>query len=70
MAIQLDPLVSEFATQEEADSYKLWFRAKVQASLRQADDPATPRHTTDEVMRRMDAVIQAAEIKHAQRRLA
>lgn len=70
MVIQLDPLVSEFATQEEADSYDLWFRAKVQASLRRADDPSVPRHTTDEVMRRMDAVIQAAEIKHAQRRLA
>jgi hypothetical protein len=33
---KLDPIVSEFATQEEADEYDAWFRKKVQASL---DDP-------------------------------
>ena len=32
----LDPLISEFASQEEADSYDAWFRAKVQEAL---DDP-------------------------------
>ncbi len=70
MAAQFDPVFSEFPSQEEADSYDLWFRAKVQGSLRRADDPTTPRHSTDEVMRRIDTVIQAAETKRAQRRLA
>ena len=30
---QLDPLISEFATQADADSYDTWFRAKVQEAL-------------------------------------
>ncbi len=32
----LSPIVSEFDTQEQADSYDHWFRAKVQAAI---DDP-------------------------------
>ena len=70
MPTPLDPLVSEFATQEDADSYDIWFRAKVESALHRADDPTTPRHTTDAVLRRMDAVIKATEIKHTLRRLA
>lgn len=70
MAAKLHPIVSEFSTQEDADSYDLWFRSKVEASLRRADEPSTPRYTSDEVTRRMDVVIQAAQVKHAQRRLA
>lgn len=35
------------------------------ASLAKADDPQTPRYSTDEVMRRMDAIIQAAHGQHA-----
>lgn len=66
----LDPLISEFDTQEHAASYDLWFRAKVEQSLAKANDPSTPRYTTDEVMRRMDKIIKAAEAKHAARRLA
>ncbi len=65
-----DSIVSEFSTQSEADAYDQWFRAKVAASLRRADDPNTPRFTTDDVMRRMDSVIQSAQAKHGQRRLA
>lgn len=65
-----DPIVSEFETQEQADSYDRWFRAKVEQSLAKANDPGTPRYTTDEVMRRMDKIIKAAEAKHAARRLA
>ena len=63
MPTPLDPLVSEFANQEDADSYNIWFRAKVESALHRADDPTTPRHTTDAVLRRMDAVIKATEIK-------
>ena len=66
----LSPIVSEFETQEAADSYDHWFRAKVEASLRLADDPSTPRYSTDEVVRRMAQVIKAAETKHAPRHLA
>jgi hypothetical protein len=60
----LHPLVSEFSTQEEAVSYDRWFRAKVEQSIVDANDPASPRYTTDEVMHRMDKLIKAAEAKH------
>ncbi len=66
----LDPLVSEFETETQARSYDRWFRAKVEQSLAKANDPATPRYTTDEVMGRMDAIIKTAETKHAAHRLA
>ena len=66
----LSPIVSEFDTQEAAESHDQWFRARVEASLRLADDPSTPRHSTDEVVRRMGQVINAAEAKHAPSRLA
>lgn len=49
MKAVLDPIVSEFATQEAADDYDQWFRTKVQEAL---DDPrqGIPH---DEVARRM-----------------
>jgi hypothetical protein len=46
MANDLSPIVSEFATQEEADAYDAWFRAKVEASIN--DPSASIPH--DEVM--------------------
>jgi hypothetical protein len=70
MVAKLHPIASEFATQEDADRYDIWFRAKVETSLLQADDPSTPRHTADAVAQRLDAVIKAAQVKHAQCRLA
>ena len=45
----LSPIVSEFETQEAADSYDLWFRAKVQQAL----DETRPGIPHDEVARRM-----------------
>ena len=30
---KLDPLISEFGSQEEADDYDRWFRAQVEAGL-------------------------------------
>jgi hypothetical protein len=66
----LDPLISEFETQEQTVGYDQWFRAKVEQSLAKANDPSTPRYTTDEVMRRMDTIIKAAETKQAAHRLA
>ena len=50
----LDPLISDFATQEEADSYDAWFRTKVQAAL-ESDKPGIPH---DEVMAKMWAAIE------------
>lgn len=66
----LDPIISEFETADQAVSYDRWFRAKVAQSLAKADDPHEPRYSTDEVMRRMDKIIKAAEAKHAAHRLA
>lgn len=53
---KLDPIVSEFETEEQAAEYDRWFRERVKASI---DDPgeSIPH---DEVMRRMDAIIEAA----------
>lgn len=33
MPTKLDPIVSEFATQEQADSYDRWFRSTVESSI-------------------------------------
>ena len=60
MNTPLSPIVSELETQQAADSHDTWFRAKVAASLRAADNPTTPRYSTDDVARRMAQVIKAA----------
>ena len=52
----LDPIVSEFATEEAASSHDLWFRAKVRASL----DDTRPSVPHDEAMARVRATIKAA----------
>ena len=49
------PIVSEFATPEEAAAYEEWLRAKVAASL--ADDRPPVPH--DEAMARARAIIEA-----------
>lgn len=59
MSAQLSPIVSEFETQEQADSYDRWFRAKVKASL---DDPR-PSIPHDQVMAEMEAIIEQAEAR-------
>lgn len=61
-AKQLDPIISEFETEEQAASYDRWFRAKVQASL---DDPR-PAIPHDQVMAEMDAIIADAEQRRKQ----
>lgn len=61
-ARQLNPIVSEFDTQEQASSYDRWFRAKVQASL---DDPR-PTIPHDQVMAEMDTIIAEAEQRQKQ----
>lgn len=56
----LSPIVSEFETQEESDSYDRWFRAKVQESL---DDPR-PTIPHDVVMARMRALLKSSINTH------
>ena len=63
MSIPLDPIVSEFETQEQADSYQRWFRERVEASL---VDPR-PGIPHDEVMAEMDALINDIEDQHRKR---
>lgn len=63
MSAQLSPIVSEFETEKQADSHDRWFRAKVAASLANPG-PGTPH---DEVMARMDAIIEEAECKQRAR---
>jgi len=51
----LSPIVSEFATEEEAAAYDAWLRAKVAASL--ADTRPPVPH--DEAMARIQAIIDS-----------
>ncbi|MDT3312136.1 antitoxin [Pseudomonas sp. FP2196] len=53
------PIGSEFESEEQANSYDRWFRAKVQASK---DDPR-PSISHDEVMAEMDALIASMQKK-------
>jgi hypothetical protein len=50
---RLDPIISEFATTEEAEAYDAWFRAKVEKSL--ADTRPPIPH--DEAMAHVKAII-------------
>lgn len=53
---KLDPIISEFETEEQAEAYDRWFREKVQEAL---DDPG-PLIPHDEVMARAQRVIDEA----------
>ncbi|MDH1281657.1 stability determinant [Pseudomonas chengduensis] len=59
MSVQLSPIVSEFETQEQADSHDRWFRRKVQESL----DDSRPGVPHDQVMAEMEAIIVQAEAR-------
>jgi hypothetical protein len=59
----LDPLVSEFDTEEQAASYDRWFRAKVQKAL---DDPR-PAIPHDQAMKKLDELIEQKRHERAQR---
>ena len=51
----LSPIVSEFETQEDADAYDVWFRAKVQKSL----DSKLPLIPHDQVKAEIQAMLVA-----------
>jgi hypothetical protein len=63
MTTPLDPIISEFETQEQADAYDRWFRAKVEASLANTG-PGVPH---DEVMALAKKVIEDAERRRRER---
>ena len=49
---KLDPIVSEFETEEDAEAYDKWFRAQVEAGLQETG--GVPH---EEVMRKAQAII-------------
>ncbi len=61
MSTALNPIVSEFETTEQAVSYDLWFRAKVQDAL----ESTKPRIPHDQVMAEMRALIESKREKFA-----
>ena len=61
MARKLSPIVSEFETEEQAESHDQWFRAKVEAALKD-ERPGIPH---DQVMAEMDEIIARARKKSA-----
>ncbi|AEF20720.1 type II toxin-antitoxin system RelB family antitoxin [Pseudomonas fulva] len=64
MSVQRSPIVSEFETQESADSHDGWFRRKVAESL--ADSRGVVAH--DQVMADVEAVISEAEARRRSKR--
>jgi hypothetical protein len=60
MTAKLDPIVSEFETEDQAVRYERWFRDEVNASL--ADPRPDVPH--DEAMARIRATIENATKKH------
>lgn len=63
MTTKLSPIVSEFETQEQADSYDRWFRARVQAAL---DDPR-PGIPHDDAMAKLEAMLEEKRALRAKR---
>jgi hypothetical protein len=56
---KLDPIISEFDTEEEAEAYDLWFRTQVEAGLKEKG-PGIPN---EEVMARVRKTIEDAKAK-------
>ncbi|POR65458.1 type II toxin-antitoxin system RelB family antitoxin [Pseudomonas syringae] len=54
MNARISAIVSQFETEEQADSYDKWFRAQVQTSI---NDPA-PNLPHDQIMAEMRAVLE------------
>jgi hypothetical protein len=62
MTTKLSPIVSEFETQEQADSYDRWFRARVEAAM----NSTKPRIPHDEVMAGAWEIIEGAKARRKQ----
>ena len=63
MTEKLDPLISEFETQEEADAYDKWFREKIEEALKD-DRPGIPHEDVMAEMKRVIAEAAARKRKH------
>ncbi|NOS98323.1 MAG: antitoxin [Methylotenera sp.] len=61
MSAVLSPIVSEFETQEAADAYDVWFRAKVQKSI----DSKEPHIPHDKVKAEIHAMLEERRKKKA-----
>lgn len=61
MSAVLSPIVSEFETQEAAEAYDAWFRAKVQKSI----DSTEPLIPHDEVKAEIHALLEARRKQQA-----
>lgn len=51
---KLDPIVSEFATTEDAEAHDKWFREQVEAALAESDDDNVPH---EQVMAHLQGII-------------
>jgi hypothetical protein len=60
MTTKLSPIVSEFETQEQADSYDRWLRAKVEAAI----NSTKPRIPHDQVMAEIRSRLEAKRKLH------
>jgi hypothetical protein len=60
---KLDPIVSEFATEEEAEAYDKWFRAQVEEGLR-SKGPWIPHEQVMREARQIVAKAKAASPAH------
>jgi hypothetical protein len=58
---KLSPIVSEFATTEDADAHDLWFRARVEAALA-SGGPAIPHDAVMAEIREMLATKRDAAV--------
>ena len=61
---KLDPLISEFETQEQADSYDRWYRMRVQEGL----DDDGPTFSHEQVMAEMRDIIKRAAARGKRKR--
>lgn len=65
MSAVLSPIVSEFETQEAADSYDIWFRAKVKKSM-ESQEPRIPH---DQAMAQVDEELKKRRAARVNRSL-
>ncbi|EKN3347112.1 stability determinant [Yersinia ruckeri] len=60
MSTKLSPIVSEFETQEQADSYDRWFRARVEVAM----NSTKPRIPHDQMMAEIRSRLEAKRKLH------
>lgn len=60
---KLDPIISEFETEEQATSYEAWLIARVERSI--ADPRPSIPH--EQVMAEAEAIIARAEVRQKKR---